>query len=130
MALDGENQDQTLITKPISRWGTRGKILMHRRKGAPSIRLGGRKRRHGFFLVMFSRIKVRWLKLQYSCILKKLKKYYYSILKDLIEAGGTFDSMQQRIVMESYFTVPVMGVSTLPSYVSSQAETIRSTTWK
>ncbi|KAI3980137.1 hypothetical protein MKX01_033278 [Papaver californicum] len=99
---------------------------INKRKKLPSIRLGGKKVKKGFnqqVVRSIKKIKFKWIKLQYSCMLKRLKSFYYSMLKDLMDAnnytGTNYDSMQQRIMMESYFSVPVMGVSILsvPSYI-------------
>lgn len=46
-----------------------------------------------------------------ACTLKKLKEYYYSVLKDVIEAGGSFETFQQRLMLETSFGVPAMGLS-------------------
>ncbi|KAI3851050.1 hypothetical protein MKW92_045465 [Papaver armeniacum] len=100
---------------------------INRRKKLPSIRLGDKKVKKGFnqqVIRLIKRIKVKWIKLQYSCMLKRLKSFYYSMLKDLMDANYTdsYDSMQQRIMMESYFSVPVMGVSivSVPSYIPNK----------
>ncbi|OVA03789.1 hypothetical protein BVC80_1271g10 [Macleaya cordata] len=123
---DMNNQQEGLITKTqikgsIYGWSSRRKILLKKRRKIPSVRLGGKKQRRGFYLVkLFRKIKLRWLKLQYSCMLKKLKSFYYSVVKDLIEAGAALETVQQRIMMETYFSVPVMGVSiaSIPSYAA------------
>ncbi|KAI3863565.1 hypothetical protein MKW92_002484 [Papaver armeniacum] len=95
------------------RWSMRKKPLGRRRK-IPTVRLGGdsKKPRRGLMIVkLLRRIRLKWLKLQYSCMLKKLKDTYYAVLEDLIEAGSTFESIQQRIMNESYFSaVPIMAV--------------------
>ncbi|MCL7036652.1 hypothetical protein MKW94_027397 [Papaver nudicaule] len=96
------------------RWYMRRKPLGRRRK-IPTVRLGGdpkKKPLRGLVIVkLLRRIRLKWLKLQYSCMLRKLKDAYYSVLKDLIEAGTTFESIQQRIMNESYFSaVPIMAV--------------------
>ncbi|KAI3977125.1 hypothetical protein MKX01_042815 [Papaver californicum] len=96
------------------RWSMPRKPLGRRRK-ILTVRLGGdtkKKQRRGLIIVkLLRRIKLKWLKLQYSCMLRKLKDAYYSVLKDLIEAGSTFESIQQRIMNESYFSaVPIMAV--------------------
>ncbi|OVA08342.1 hypothetical protein BVC80_209g66 [Macleaya cordata] len=103
------------------RWSTRRRLLGGRRRKVPSVRLGGEKKpRRGLLIAsLFRRIRLKWLKLQYSCMLKKLKDVYYSMVKDLIEAGTTLESIQQRIMTETYFSVPVMGAPSagIASYV-------------
>ncbi|XP_026431324.1 uncharacterized protein LOC113328429 [Papaver somniferum] len=95
------------------RWPMRRKRLGRRRK-TPTVCLGGdsKKPRRGLIIVkLLRRIRLKWLKLQYTCMLRKLKDTYYAVLKDLIEAGSTFESIQQRIMNESYFSaVPIMAV--------------------
>ncbi|KAE8655376.1 Subtilase family protein [Hibiscus syriacus] len=56
-------------------------------------------------------MRLRWLKLQYTCVLTKMKKYYNDLVKGLVEAGSTVEAMHQRMFMESTFAVPFMGVS-------------------
>lgn len=70
------------------------------------VRLGGGKRQ--LLVKIFRRIGIRWMKMKKACTLKKLKDYYYSVLKDVIEAGGTFE---QRLMLETSFAVPVMALS-------------------
>ncbi|RVX16943.1 hypothetical protein CK203_003302 [Vitis vinifera] len=41
----------------------------------------------------------------------KLKDYYHTVVKEFVEAGGSVDSLQQKIMMESSFTVPIKGVA-------------------
>ncbi|XP_056690896.1 uncharacterized protein [Spinacia oleracea] len=94
-------------------WPKRPKIRLHRRgRRLPTVHLGtSSKPRRGFFLARFlRRIRVRWLRLQHSCTLKKLKKYYRSLIKDLIEANAAAD-YQQRVFMDTSFAVPVVGAS-------------------
>ncbi|KAM1131771.1 hypothetical protein ACFX15_045566 [Malus domestica] len=88
-----------------------------RRRKLPLVRLGGPKPRPGVvFARMLKKIRLRWLKLHYLCILKKLKKSYRNTVKDLMEAGASLEIFHQRVFMESTFAIP-MGVS-LSSYPS------------
>ncbi|KAI3521370.1 hypothetical protein L1887_10833 [Cichorium endivia] len=82
--------------------------LRRQKKKLPTVRLGGKRQ---LLIRMFRRIRIRWSKMKKACTLKKLKEYYYSVLKDVIEAGGTFETFQQRLLLESSFAVPVMGLS-------------------
>ncbi|XP_058079456.1 uncharacterized protein LOC131227681 [Magnolia sinica] len=93
-----------------------------KRRKRPSIRLGRKKRRTrgGFFLLRaFRRLRLRWLRLKYSYMLKKLKAFYSSVVKDLIEAGATMEVIQKRIMLDTYFTLPIMPMSVagVPSHV-------------
>ncbi|XP_057977407.1 uncharacterized protein LOC131164317 [Malania oleifera] len=97
----------------------RRKPLPRRRK-IRSVRLGGEKARRGFLVRAFSRVRLRWLKLKYSWMLKKLKQYYLSVLDDLLHGGAALDSFQRSVLMETSFAVPVMGIS-LSTYPSSAA---------
>ncbi|GKV09811.1 hypothetical protein SLEP1_g21251 [Rubroshorea leprosula] len=115
MAADDQTNPKapppTQLTTPF-RWSTRRKTILRRRK-PPTIRLGsGKKHKRGFSLArILRRIKLRWLKLQYTCMLRKLKEYYRNLIKDIAEAGSTIETFQQRFLMETSFAVPVMGVS-------------------
>lgn len=119
------NQD-SLRPKPLSRHpitASRGQCLrkiqiQHRKRKPPTLRLGGKKPR--LLVRLLRRIRLRWLKLRYLCMLKKLKEYYKRVVKELIEAGGSLESFQQRILLETSFAVPVMGVS-FSTYPSSTA---------
>ncbi|CAO2824705.1 unnamed protein product [Amaranthus hypochondriacus] len=105
-------------------WPNRPKIRLGRRgRRLPSVHLGGRKPRRGFFLTrIFRRIRLRCrLKLHYTFVLRKLKMYYKSLIKDLIEANSSIESYQQRVLMETSFAVPVVGASlcSYPTHVGA-----------
>ncbi|KMT04821.1 hypothetical protein BVRB_7g169920 [Beta vulgaris subsp. vulgaris] len=111
--------DALLHQKPLAThsttitWPKRPKIRLRRRsRRLPSVQLGGTKPRKGFFLArIFRRIRVRWLKLNYSCMLRKLKRYYKSLIKDLIEANASVKAYPQRLFIDTSFAVPVVGLS-------------------
>ncbi|KAE8688627.1 Subtilase family protein [Hibiscus syriacus] len=87
-------------------------LRLRRHKKLPTVRLGGKKPRRGLLIVkVLKKMRLRWLRLQYSCMLRKMKKYYDDLVKDLVEAGSTVEALHQRMFMESTFAVPVMGVS-------------------
>ncbi|KAF5177411.1 hypothetical protein FRX31_033001 [Thalictrum thalictroides] len=117
-------QHENLITKSSqkNKFLSR-RFIWYRRRKVQSIRLGGKKKmRKGFVLVrLLKKVKLKWLKVQYSYMLKRLKNYYLSVVKDLIEAGATLETLQQRVMMEASFAIPVMTVSavTVPSYMTS-----------
>ncbi|XP_060189392.1 uncharacterized protein LOC132618313 [Lycium barbarum] len=106
----------------IFRWAPVRRKISLRKKRLPTVRLGGGKSnntRRGFSVVkLFRRVRLRWLKLKYACLLKKLKEYYQSVVKDIMENGGTLDAFQQRLLLETSFAVPVMGLSfnTFPNH--------------
>lgn len=110
--LDQQTRALTNPDRPMSRY----RIPLRRRK-LPMARLGGKKPPRAVILVrMFRKIRLRWLKLKYLCMLKKLKESYKNMVKDLVEAGATLETFQQRIFMETTFAIP-LGVS-LSSYPS------------
>ncbi|XWS18806.1 hypothetical protein CRYUN_Cryun32bG0076600 [Craigia yunnanensis] len=115
MAVD---QQTTPKTSPLTHLATtcqyqaRRRILLRRRNKLPAVRLGGKKPRQGLFIVrVLKKMRLRWLKLQYTCMLRKIRKYYRNLIKDIVEAGATEEALQQRMLMESTFAVPVMGAS-------------------
>ncbi|XP_057735965.1 uncharacterized protein LOC130951328 [Arachis stenosperma] len=106
----------------------RGRVrLLLRRRKMKTVKLGGEgkktsaKRRMFRGLVrILRRMKVRWLKLQYLRMLKRLKEHYRSILKDLVEAGASVETFQQRLFMETSFAIPIgVSLSTYPSHFGS-----------
>ncbi|KAG2728639.1 hypothetical protein I3843_01G209300 [Carya illinoinensis] len=115
MALDHETHHpypaQANLT-PAVRYSARRQIPLRRRK-LPIVRLGdGKKPRRVLTLVkIFRRIRLRWLKLKYIRMMRKFKKYYRNVVKDLMEAGATLETFHQRVIMEASLAVPVMGVS-------------------
>ncbi|KAG8380168.1 hypothetical protein BUALT_Bualt07G0165400 [Buddleja alternifolia] len=95
--------------------------LRRGRQRLPTVRLGGKKPRRGFFLFrLCRRAKVKLLRVKYLCMLKKVKKYYDSLVKDMIDGSRTIESFQQRMLLETSFAIPVMGLS-FASYPSSYA---------
>ncbi|KAF4368916.1 hypothetical protein F8388_021528 [Cannabis sativa] len=88
-------------------------IPLRRRKKLPRVRLGGKRpRRVAVLIEKLRKIRLRWLKIHYKSILKKLKETYKNMIKDLAEAGGSLDTYQRRVFLESSFALPIMGVST------------------
>ncbi|KAL7113999.1 hypothetical protein ACP275_04G094200 [Erythranthe tilingii] len=93
------------------RWTLRG-----RRRRLATVRLGGKKPRRGFFLArVCRRVKLKWLKGKYLCMMKKVKEYY----KDVVEGAGAEGSFHQRMLLESSYAIPVMGLSFM-NYPSSR----------
>ncbi|XP_065868726.1 uncharacterized protein [Euphorbia lathyris] len=115
MAVPDETPKQNTTT--TFRCPSRRRISLRRRK-LPVLRLGGgdKKARRGYFIVrILKKMRLRWVKLQYSSMLRRLKQYYSNLIKDVIEGGSSFESYQQRLVMEASIAVPVMGFSFAPS---------------
>ena len=92
-----------------------------RRRRVQSVRLGDKRPRRVLVLAkLFRKMKLKWLKLQYLCMLRKLKEYYRKLVKDLLEAGDTIETFQQRLFMESTFAIPVgVTFSSYPSRLGS-----------
>ncbi|KAL4589280.1 hypothetical protein LXL04_002186 [Taraxacum kok-saghyz] len=86
---------------------------LRRKKKLPTVRLGGQSSQlQGSLMVrMYRRIRIRWLKVKKACALKKLKAYYLCVLKELTENDGSYEKHQQRLLMESSFGIPVMGLT-------------------
>ncbi|KAL0415036.1 UNVERIFIED_CONTAM: hypothetical protein Slati_3335500 [Sesamum latifolium] len=97
--------------------------LRRGRQRLPTVRLGGKKPRRGFFLFrLCKRAKLKWLRLKYASLLKKVKKYYESMVKEVEEGRRTIESFQQRMLLETSFAIPVMGLSfTTYNYPSAYA---------
>ncbi|KAL3720794.1 hypothetical protein ACJRO7_005580 [Eucalyptus globulus] len=100
----------------------RRRTIFLRRRKLTTVRLGGRRPRRGLFLLnLWRKMRLRWLKLRYSCALKKLKAYYRSVVADIIEAGASVEALQQRMLMEATCAVPVMGLNSFPSVARHRA---------
>lgn len=119
MAVDNELENQNMALLNPNRRVVRQGIQLRRRK-LPSVRLGSKKPRRALAR-MFRRIRLRWLKLQYMCMMRKLKEFYRNLIKDMAAAGASLEAFQQRIFLESSFAVPVVGISlsTYPSVPGS-----------
>ncbi|KAF5745565.1 hypothetical protein HS088_TW07G01157 [Tripterygium wilfordii] len=121
MGLKAKNSPETQQLITTFRQPT-GKRVHLRRPKIQTVRLGGQKARRGPILVrVLRRLRLRWLKLRYNCMMKKIKEYYQSIIKDMVEGGASVEAFHQRLFMESTFAVPVMGVSfnSFPSMAAS-----------
>ena len=104
----------------------------------PTIRLGGKKPRRGFFLLrLCKKAKLKWLKLKYLSMLKKLKNNYKDLVKDMIGESGTIESFQQRMLLETSFAIPVMAllwivihqVTNIGIYVQNHSDGIEDVYW-
>ncbi|MCD7447421.1 hypothetical protein HAX54_029095 [Datura stramonium] len=100
----------------------RRKISFGRRKKLPTVLLGGirgKKQRRRFSLVrIFRRVRLKWLKLQYLRMLKKLKEYYWSSVNNILEGHEAIDAFERRLLFETSFLIPVMALSfpTFPNH--------------
>ncbi|KAL2243186.1 UNVERIFIED_CONTAM: hypothetical protein Sindi_0436600 [Sesamum indicum] len=83
--------------------------LRRGRQRLPTVRLGGKKPR--FLLRLCKRAKLKWLRVKYVSLLKKVKKCYESMVKEVGEGRRTIESFQQRMLLETSFAIPVMGLS-------------------
>ncbi|KAF3452019.1 hypothetical protein FNV43_RR08115 [Rhamnella rubrinervis] len=97
-------------------------VIRRRRKVLPAIRLGGKRpRRVNRLLRVFRKIRLRWLKLHYLCMLRKAKEYYRKTVSELKEASSTIEAFQQRVLLQASVALPGMGISfsTYTSVVAS-----------
>ncbi|KAL8098840.1 hypothetical protein AgCh_031528 [Apium graveolens] len=104
------NNKKCYTTTSLVRWPTRTRLIpLRRRRALPTVRLGGKKNiRRKFFIVrIFRRIKLKWIKMK----LKKLREYYHALIKDMIDGGASVEAFQQRLLMETSFGIPVLGLS-------------------
>ncbi|KAL6585205.1 hypothetical protein OROMI_004494 [Orobanche minor] len=99
----------------------RWNLHRRRRQRLPIARLGGENPRCGSFSArLCKKVKLKWVRVKYLTMLRKLKKYYDSFVKDLMDGGRAIESFQQRMLLETSFAIPVMGI-TLNAYPSSYA---------
>ncbi|XP_019417805.1 PREDICTED: uncharacterized protein LOC109328680 [Lupinus angustifolius] len=111
----------TTTTPSQSLWQPhRRRLTLLRRRKVQSVQLGGkRSRRRMVGLVrIFKRLRLKWLKLKYLCMLKKLKEYYKNLMKDLVEGAATIETFHQRLLMESSSFAMPLGVSSFSTYPS------------
>ncbi|KAL6496927.1 hypothetical protein OROGR_028856 [Orobanche gracilis] len=99
----------------------RWNLHRRRRQRLPIARLGGENPRRGSFAAsLCKKVKLKWVRVKYLTLLRKLKKYYDSCVKDLMGGSGAIESFQQRMLLETSFAIPVMGLS-LNAYPSSSS---------
>ncbi|KAH7679943.1 hypothetical protein IHE45_06G091500 [Dioscorea alata] len=109
-----EGEKHRLIRAPrrpsILRW----RSISGRRRTA-TVQLGKRRawwRRGGRILFgVLKRIKFRYLVSKYERVIKKLSKMYSRMLKELAEGNASMDAVQARVMMETYFAMPIMPIS-------------------
>ncbi|CAH8255611.1 unnamed protein product [Arabidopsis lyrata] len=110
--------DPRIAATPLFRWSrtrSRRKIHLRRRKWQV-VRLGGKNNavsRGGFSLKkMVRKMKLRWLKLHYVRLVKKIKGFYLNLVKEFVDAGAELEAIQQRMAVEAAaFAVPGLGLS-------------------
>ncbi|KAK4781158.1 hypothetical protein SAY87_017264 [Trapa incisa] len=89
-------------------------IKLRRRRTLPTVRLGGDRPRPAVLILrsVWKRMRLRWLKMQYCRLLRRLKEHYRKLMEEMIEASAYMEPFQQRALMEASCGVPVMaGVS-------------------
>ncbi|KAJ8755890.1 hypothetical protein K2173_024435 [Erythroxylum novogranatense] len=110
MAQGGHDIPHQTPLTPTFRWPTRRRVSLRRRKPLTA-RLGGKKPGRGAILMrMFRRMRLRCLKLRYARMVRKLKAYYLNLVKDMKNGAATIEAYHQRLLMETSFLVPVVGV--------------------
>jgi linoleate 9S-lipoxygenase len=123
MALDHKQPYHHQPITTIMTWQPRRKVILYRRRKVQTVKLGGKKPRRrliGGIVRIFRKMRVKWLKLQYLKFFKRLKEHYRNLVKELIEAGASIETFQQRIFMESTFAIPLgVNLSTYPSRFGS-----------
>ncbi|KAI4330710.1 hypothetical protein MLD38_028970 [Melastoma candidum] len=115
----------------VSRWWRRPwrrAIRICPRK-LPTVQLGGknRPRKGGLLLTrsIWRKMRMRWLRLRYSTILRKLKEFYQQAIRDIADAGDSYEAFQQRILMEAACAVPVgVGLNSFPTVARQRSITI------
>ncbi|KAL9291345.1 hypothetical protein AtEden1_Chr3g0171381 [Arabidopsis thaliana] len=86
------------VASSAFRWpSSRRKIYLRRRKPQ----------------VVVTRMRLKWLRLYYVRLVKKIKAYYRTIVKEFEEAGAA--TIQQRMTVETAaFAAPGLGLSFCP----------------
>ncbi|KAF2578038.1 hypothetical protein F2Q68_00006889 [Brassica cretica] len=108
--------DPRVPATSVFRWSrSRRKIHIRRRK-TQVVRLGEKNNvvsRGGFSLKkMVRRMKLRWLRLHYVRLVKKMKGFYCNLVKEFIDAGGELEAIQTQMAVEAAaFAVPGLGLS-------------------
>ncbi|KAJ4896778.1 Uncharacterized protein Rs2_23572 [Raphanus sativus] len=103
--------DPRVAATSVFRWSrSRRKIHIRRRK-SQVVRLG--VQRGGFSLKkMVRRMKLRWLRLHYVRLVRKIKVFYHNLVKEFAEAGAELEAIQKRMTAEAAaFAVPGLGLS-------------------
>ncbi|CAN4087025.1 unnamed protein product [Withania somnifera] len=111
MASDQNSLNKSIShdNRPTNIFSQARRKISFRRKKVLTVRLGagGKRQRRRFSLVKIFRLK--WLKLYYLRMLRKMKECYWSLVNDMLEGQETIDAFQRRLLFETSFAVPVMG---------------------
>ena len=57
------------------------------------------------------RVQLRWLVGQYRKALKRVTACYVALMRDLIDGAATMETVRSQMLMESYFTVPMVPIT-------------------
>ncbi|VFQ65507.1 unnamed protein product [Cuscuta campestris] len=96
--------------------GRRRIFFLRRRRKLPTVRLGGggeKAPRRRFLVKILRRVRVKW---EYWSMLKKMKAYYRSLLRDISAGAGVGPvddyqaSFRQMLFVETFLAVPMMGL--------------------
>ncbi|KAK7255738.1 hypothetical protein RIF29_29157 [Crotalaria pallida] len=102
-------------------WQPHRGVHLPRRRKVQAVRLGGKKPRRGMvkrFVRIVRRMRMKWLKLQYVRMLKRLKEHYRNMLKEVVETGKTIETL---MFMESTNVIPgSITISSCPSRYGSR----------
>ncbi|CAH8306268.1 unnamed protein product [Eruca vesicaria subsp. sativa] len=108
--------DPRIATTSVFQWSrSRRKIHIRRRK-SQVVRLGGKNNvvPHGGFSFkkMVRKMKLRWLRLHYVKLVKKINGFYRNLVKEFADAGADLEALQKRMAVEgASFAVPGFGLS-------------------
>ncbi|CAH2036641.1 unnamed protein product [Thlaspi arvense] len=109
--------DPPVAATSVFRWSRSRRKIQIRRRRSQVVRLGGKNNvgpRGGRFSLkkMVRRMKLRWLKLHYVRLVKKIKVFYRNLVKEFVDAGAELEAIQKRMAIEAAaFAVPGLGLS-------------------
>ncbi|KAJ4917954.1 Uncharacterized protein Rs2_03504 [Raphanus sativus] len=108
--------DPRIAATSMFRWSRNRRKIHIRRRKSQVVRLGGNNnvvRRGGFSLKkMVRKMKLRWLRLHYVRLVKKINGFYRNLVKEFLDAGAELEAIQKRMAVEpASFAVPGFGLS-------------------
>ncbi|KAJ6812730.1 uncharacterized protein M6B38_145615 [Iris pallida] len=115
-AAAGSHAEPPPPPQPRPHHRLRPSLSLRRGRGRrmPTVRLGGRRGWRGggrLVLRLLRRLRVQWVAAQYSRYVKRVRAYYSRLVRDIVEGAATMEASQARLLMETYFAVPVVPVA-------------------
>ncbi|KAI4381034.1 hypothetical protein MLD38_007152 [Melastoma candidum] len=110
--------DRHKYRKGLSLWQPQRKAVPIRHRKLPTVRLGwkNRPRKRNPLIVRI------WRKIRLRSFLRKLKEYYQQVVRDIVDAGASYEAFQQRLLMETTGTVPIgIGLNRFPTTARQRA---------